>query len=270
MQKTRKQILGLLLLTMTMPVSAAPDVSDPATAVEAWVRLKGDSDGKLTYEWVSGTAYGIPFDAIGEPLFRIESVTIRQFRRQGRARYIEKTFSCRLYRHTSSGAFIDRWLNPYTQEIVDLKPSCGAGPTVTYSPETVELVSDIAFTSSALDRPMQLHLTESIDHYIIRRNAHSEFRASPQASPRRENSEDTFTVAKAVANDTGRSHWLPTYHWSSVTEWMRSLNMQDQPGRMLWSIDGRNYLAVDELPKDFRLAVDQLQPGVLQHHFQWE
>ncbi len=260
--------LGVLLLAVTTPVSAL-DVGDPAAAVEAWVRLKGDSAGKLTYEWVSGTAYGMPSDAVGRPLFRIESVTIRQFKRHGPARYTEQTFSCRLYRDMASNAFIDRWHNPYTDVVVDLKPGCGAGPTVSYSPEIVELVSDLPFTSSALDRPMGLQLVEIGEHYIIRRNAHSEFKLSPEVPPRRETSEDTFLVLAKVANDTSRSHWLPNYHWSSVTEWMRILNMSHQPGRMLWSIDGKNYLRAEALPEDFRLAVEVLQPGALQHAFQW-
>lgn len=269
MPTRHRAVLGLFFLTIAMPVGAL-DLNDPTTAIETWVRLKGDSGGKLTYEWVSGTAYGIPFDSPGQPLFRLESVTIRQFQRQGPGRYTEQTFSCRLYRDTASNAFIDRWLNPYTQVEIDLKPGCGVGPTVIYSPETVELASDIPFTSSALDGPMQLHVVESGDNYIIRRDAHSEFTASPEAAPRRETSEDTFTVPKTIVSDNRSSHWLPNYHWSAVTEWMRSLKIQDRPGRMLWSIDGRNYLHSDELPKDFRLAVDELQPGALQHSFQWE
>ena len=56
------------------------DLSDPTQAVEAWVKLKGDSTEAITYEWMRGTVYGIPDDARSDTLFGIESVTIRQFR----------------------------------------------------------------------------------------------------------------------------------------------------------------------------------------------
>ena len=267
-----RKVCYAVLLSFVMPLQAHAELAlnDPTAAVEAWVRLKGDSEGKVTYEWVSGFAYGIPFESASRALFRIESVTIRQFRKKAPGHYTEQTYSCRLYRDVADEAFIDRWLNPYSRETVDLKPGCGAGPTIRYSPDSVDLVSDIPFTSTALGRPMQLHVVDAGDHYIIRRQAHSVFTASPDAAPRRETSEDTFTVAANVVNDKQRTHWLPTYHWSSVTHWMRSLGMPENTGRMLWSIDGRNFLSIDALPQDFRQAVEARQPGALAHRFQWE
>ena len=64
---------------LAAPIAAVelPDLSDPRTAMETWLRLKGDIAGGLTYEWATGTAYGIPQDADGVALFSIESVTIR-------------------------------------------------------------------------------------------------------------------------------------------------------------------------------------------------
>jgi hypothetical protein len=45
---------------------------------------------------------------------------------------------------------------------------------------------------------------------------------------------------------------------------MADLAMGDRPGRMLWSIFGRNYRSADELPADFRSALLQRIPDALQ------
>jgi hypothetical protein len=86
----------------------------PAAAVEACVRLKGDTTGRATYEWVRGAAHALPDDARSLPLFRFESVTVRRFLPQGSGRWREVNYACRLYRDHASGAVIDRMTNPLT------------------------------------------------------------------------------------------------------------------------------------------------------------
>jgi len=261
---------ALPLFALAAWAGPALDLSEPTQAVEAWVRLKGDSDGALTYEWMTGTAYAIPEDGPSTPLFDIESVTLRQFQRRGAGHYAEQTFACRLYRQPSTRAFIQRWNNPYTRENIDLKPGCRSGVTVVYSPAGATLDSDIAFDSTALGTPMQLRVVDAGNHLIVRREAHSEYQLSPAAAPRRETAIDTFKLARSYLTDTKRSHWLPQYQWTSVTQWMTLLNMGNRPGRMLWSINGRNYLHAEELPSDFRQAVERLAPGSLAHRFDWD
>jgi hypothetical protein len=108
-------ILALLsVLPVTAMRSAELDLSAPAAAIETWVRLKGDTAGRVTYEWVTGVAYGAPAGAPCRPLFGIESVTVRQVRSVGEAGYEEQNYVCRLYRDAATGAYIDRFLNPFT------------------------------------------------------------------------------------------------------------------------------------------------------------
>ena len=64
----------------------AVDLSDPAQAMETWIRLKGDTGGEVTYEWMTGTAYGVPDNESSRALFHIESVTVRQTKRRARHR----------------------------------------------------------------------------------------------------------------------------------------------------------------------------------------
>jgi hypothetical protein len=248
----RRHTLLLALLLGGVAVSSRADQVRRLTgaeAVEAWVRLKGDAGGATTYEWVSGTAFGMPADGPAVELFRMESVTVRRFEKVGAASYIERNYACRLYRDAQSGEFVDHFRNPLTGRDVVLTSRCSAAPAVRYTADTVELLSDMKFESSALGGPMQLEQLTMGDVVVIRRN---------------ELSVDSFVTTPRALADKKLRMLSPAYHWEAVGGWMTDLAMGNQPGRMLWSIFGRNYRSAEELPADFRSALLQRIPDALQ------
>jgi hypothetical protein len=255
--------LAVLLLAAGGPAPVPAAALPPAEAVAAWVRLKGDATGRVTYEWVSGSAHALPDDARSQPLFRFESVTVRRFVPQGPGNWREVNYACRLYRDFATGAVIDRMVNPLTGREVALPARCAAGPTLLYSPERVVLERDIGFRSSALDVPMRLDLTDLGDRVVLRREAHSEYRSAATGQLRRETSVDVFTVDARAFRNARIANLRADYHWNSVTQWMTDLGMGDRPGRMLWSIDGRKFERADQLPQEFRAALLAAVPDAL-------
>lgn len=235
-----------------------------ADAVTTWVRLKGDAGGATTYEWVSGTAFGVPADGPSVLLFRMESVTVRRFERIGPASFVEKNYACRLYRDAATGAFIDKFANPLTGREVALTSRCSAAPMTRYTPEKVELLSDLKFDSSALGVPMQLELLTMGDVAVVRRHVRTQFVSPATGELRRELSVDSFTTTPRALANKRLGMLAPAYHWESVGGWMADLGLADRPGRMLWSIFGRNFRTAAELPADFRTALLQRVPDALQ------
>lgn len=261
----KRALLLALLLGGLAPASRADQVSrlSGAEAVEAWVRLKGDATGATTFEWVSGSAFGIPADGAAVLLFRMESVTVRRFQKTGPASYLEKNYSCRLYRDAHSGEFIDQFRNPLNGREIALTSRCSPAPAVRYTPDKVELLSDMKFESTALGGPMQLEKLSLGDVTVIRRNVRAQFVSPSTGELRRELSVDSFTTTARALADRKLSMLAPAYHWEAVGGWMADLAMGDRPGRMLWSIFGRNYRSADELPADFRQALLQRVPDAL-------
>ena len=256
---------------LAAPPAAAelPDLSDPGTSMETWLRLKGDIAGGVTYEWASGTAYGVPQDADGVALFSIESVTIRQFRQLEEDLYEERTISCRLYKDADSGAYIDEFVNPLTGKRTELRIPCGPGQPVRYSPERVALLVDVPWESSILDRPVTLELLRAGDQVIIRRRAFSAFTPAG-GKVRRELAVDTFALSAASLADTGITSLSPSYSWDAVRDWSGFLDMGDLPGHMYWSVIGRNFRRAEELPAEFRAELEERDPGALARKPDWE
>ncbi len=256
---------------LAAPTASAdlPDLFDPGTAMETWLRLKGDIAGGVTYEWASGTAYGVPQDADGVALFSIESVTIRQFRRLAEDTYEERTIACRLYKDAHSGAFIDEFINPLIGKRTVLRTPCGPGQPVRYSPESVALLVDVPWESSILDRPVSLELLRAGDQVVIRRRAFSAFTPAG-GNVRRELSVDTFTLPAASLADPGITSLSPSYSWDAVRDWSGFLDMGDLPGHMYWSVVGRKFRRAEELPAAFRAALEIRYPGALERTPDWQ
>lgn len=243
-------------------------IDDPLDAVETWIRLKGDAAGGVTYEWMRGTAYGVPDGEPGVPLFDIESVTIRQIREVDTDRYVEQNYACRLYRDGATGAYIDRFTNPFNKRSTELAAACGPGPSLVLSAAGMSLLSDMQLTSTALDRPMELELIEAREEIIVRRSSSSEFVSPSSGERRRELSVDTFKLPRADF-DSDAAMLSPAYSWVSVTQWMTALGMGDFPGRMLWTVNGRNYADSSRLPAEFRQALAARFPDALAYTFDW-
>jgi hypothetical protein len=238
-------------------------VADPAEAVETWVRLKGDSAGAVTYEWVTGAAWGIPDGAMAQPLFRFESVTVRRFRKLGPAQYLEVSYACRLYRDFATGAFIDRLANPFTKGEARLETRCSPGPTVRYTPQKVALEPDIGFDSTALNVPMRLERVDMGERVAFRRDSRAQYTSRATGEQRRETSLDSFVVDAAALANPALSSLPAAYQWTSVTQWMTDLGAGMPPGRMLWSINGRKFDRPGDLPADFRAALEKAVPDAL-------
>ncbi len=251
-------LVGALLLG-SAPAAAA----DPAANVETWVRLKGDATGALTYEWVSGSAQGLPDDAIAQPLFGIESVTVRRFLRIGTSQYIEQTYSCRLYRDLATGEYIDRFTNPFTGREVKFAIRCGAGLALRYTPQRVMLLQWRDLRSTAFDAPLQMERINTGELVVLRRESRSEFRRDANSPWRRESSVDSFIVKAEDLANPQITNLAASYQWTSVAPWMTELDMGARRGVMLWFVSGRKFSSAADLPAGFLKALDRLVPGAL-------
>ena len=252
-----------------MQAAELPDLSDPGTAMETWLRLKGDIAGGVTYEWATGTAYGVPQNAEGVALFSIESVTVREIRSLEDDLYEERTIACRLYKDANSGAFIDDFVNPLNGRRTQLKTPCGPGQPVRYSSERVALLVNMPWESSILGRPVSLELLRAGDEVIVRRRALSAFTASG-GKVRRELAVDTFALPAAALADPGITSLSASYSWDAVRDWSGFLDMGDIPGHMYWSVVGRKFRHAEELPAEFRTALKERHPGALELTPDWE
>jgi hypothetical protein len=271
-----RYIGGLVLPAVALLVTAFPAMLHSQSpmqlvgdeAVVTWLKLKGDLSGQLTYEWVRGSATGITADALSTPLFQIESVTIRNVQRLDSGGWREQTYACRLYRDITSGDFVDEFQNPYTGKTVALQAKCSPGPDINYKDGIATLPGFDGFNSSAVGTPMTLTMQKAGDQTVFQRQARSAFGQGDPRSKRYETALDTFVVPTVDSADDARSSLKAAYNWTSVTQWMGILGMGDRAGHMLWNVNGYKFATPQELPVEFRMALEREVPGALEYAFE--
>ena len=257
------------LAIATPSLSSEVDLSNPSQAIETWIRLKSDLSGRKTFEWMTGMVYGVPDDKESQPLFMVESVTVRQTRKQPDGSFEERNFACRLYKDHESGAFIDQFENPFTGKTVEFNVSCNSGIPLRLSADGLEIPSDVPYESTALNVPMKLQKIAAGDHIILRHDAHATFVVPGTGEVRREMSIDTFKLDEDDLNDPKITALFPAYSWVSNTRWMSIFGMQDDQGHMIWDLHGQKFLEVEDLPPAFRAALNSLEAGILEKPIDW-
>jgi len=213
--------------------------------------------------------YGVPDDSQSRPLFMVESVTVRETRKQPDGTFEERNFACRLYKDHDSGAFINQFENPFTGETVEFNVRCNPGIPLRLSAGGLKIPEDVPYESSALNVPMELQMIAAADHIILRHDAHATFVVPGTGEIRREMSIDTFKLDEDDLNDPNLTALFPAYSWVSNTKWMSIFGMQDDPGHMIWDLHGQKFLDAKDLPPAFRAALDDLEAGILEKPIDW-
>ena len=248
------------------PAFAAPGASnsrfaDPAYNIEAWVRVDGDTSGRVFYRKSRMVAYGVPRGSFSAPLFGMIGVTKKAYRRMEGGGYESRWEGCGLYADPETWELIDSFENPYTGETITLKPTCtlisGARLTVE---DGFSMIASFAMESSIFGRPYVLDWNVVGDTAFMRREAHTEWQEPSSGKVKYEMTIDSAAIPVAQLDDPAvTSIDVPLAH-TLVTEWMTMLMMGDAPGSMLWRADITKHFDASEIPEHVRAALEDERP----------
>ena len=100
---------------------AAPlfDLDDPAQALDALVKMRGDLDGSEVAFYWTGSVWGMVPGEGNRALFAYDGFSAARFERSEAGwRMLNREVG--VYRDLASGAILDRWLNPYLGREVEV------------------------------------------------------------------------------------------------------------------------------------------------------
>ncbi|WP_446831299.1 DUF1838 family protein [Candidatus Foliamicus sp.] len=245
-------------------VGAAPDsdrFDDPAYNIEAWVKLEGDTSGRVFYRLSRMLAYGVPKGSFSQPLFGMIGVTKKAYREMSGG-YEARWTGCGLYADPETWELIDSFENPYTGEVIPLKPMCSliSGARLTVE-DGLSSIAPFAMESTIFGRPYVLDWTVVGDTAFLQREAHTQWQEPSSGKLKHEMTIDSAAVPLAQLDDPAvTSIDMPMAH-TLVTEWMTMLKMGDAPGSMLWRADITKHFDAAEIPEHIRAALEKERPG---------
>ncbi|MFT5073250.1 MAG: hypothetical protein ACI8YB_000691 [Patiriisocius sp.] len=118
------------------PVTAYElDLNDPATNLQAFVKLTGSLDSEPVYDIVRGSVYGLVAGQAAVPLFKTVGAGSSIYSCRSALEYRAQTRYIGMFLDWETEEPLDKWNNPYTGETCDV-------PVTRYGPGEVRILGD--------------------------------------------------------------------------------------------------------------------------------
>lgn len=231
---------------------------DPTFAMRTLAKLQGDISGRTVYAFSSGQVFGLrsgqglEIADYGHRLYGYEGCSVRRSRVRADGKIETQSRSWLFYKDVETGAFLDRFTNPYTGKTL-VVPDFRAGISgEILGPNGLELKANFGMKSSVFGKPVQLEAVHIGDRTIVTRHGFTQWTPAGTAVPRTEFTMDSWACRTADLSNEKLSAIPSTYAWTSQTEWQTWLEMpKDVVGSLIWRAEGGNVYSIDQLPQNF-------------------
>jgi hypothetical protein len=239
------------------PPKGGYDLADPLQSLEAMLRLQGRLDGRDAPWWYFGRIYGLLPGQAPVPLFRFEGLEIMRLTRTPAGEYAATGATTSFFQDWRTREVMTRFANPISGRTNDVRPNLiggkPGGVAAYYSTRGVRpgMVAPDAWQPDGLDLTWTWH-----DDSVWLSHDRSYPPGLPQPM-----GESSCAKARSADLHDRRRDFVPTAFSSTYfAPYPAWLEMQGQPGYVIWHADGVKLESVAGLPADFRARVEQLFP----------
>lgn len=240
------------------------DLSKPEDNVYAIVKIQGDVGGKTTYSWGQGNIFGIKDGEMATPLLRYQSARLGRYFKQVDGSYIFKYRGLIFYQDFETGAFIDEFTNPYTDQTVAVKhykTSIGQFSYTTKGPKAAR-----AFTGNSgkpYGDPYILPWIKASNRIWVMLDERVEYERPSDKEWRRDNAILRYESNWDELNNPDLTAASATSSFQTHIDWFTWLNMKGETGGIMQGGMGQKFKSLDEFPSEFVEFAERKYPGSL-------
>jgi hypothetical protein len=263
------------------PQSAAPnrvavDLTDPKQSLEAFIKLTGDLDPtKETPGWFGGTVFGdTRRDRPLKPLIGIQGFGVVRTERMDDGSFRIFNRELAFYTDVKTGKFIDKWTNPYTKEVCDVKPihNMTVNAKLIVS-DKVGTAIEMDFDGTLMEVPLRLGWNNFGDKLFSTFEVHTAFPSelTPEEWPRESAGKvlriaEIFQRVASLADVENRDITSADYSgtWTRVGPWLPWMRQGQADGSLLFRTFMTKLESVDQLPPDLKAITEERLPEYFQ------
>jgi hypothetical protein len=239
------------------PGFARLDLNDPGDALTGMLRMQGRLDNKDSPWWYFGRIYGLLPGQAPVPLVRYEGLEIMRLTKTPEGEYAATGVTTSFFMDWRTKAVLDVFANPVSGRTNQVKPNLIGGKpgaaAAFYSAKGVRP----GRLAAADWRPDGLHLSwDSYGDDIWLSND----RTYPPGLPQPMGESSVSRARRADLHDLERPFVPASFSSTYFAPWPAWMDMQGQPGHVVWHADGLKLESVDRLPAHFRRWMDQRHP----------
>lgn len=234
--------------------AGTPDLKDPAQALNALLRMQARLDGRDAPWWYFGRIYGLRPGEAPIPLVRFEGLEIPLLTPTGDGEYAATGVTTSFFLDWASKERLSTFTNPVTGRSNAVKPNLIGGvpgkPAAYYSVRGARP----GRVAAADWKPEGLRL--SFDFYGDTVWLSND-RSYPPGLPQPMGESSVSKARRADLFNPGLAFVPASFSSTYFAPWPAWMEMQGQPGFVVWHADGLKLPSVDELPPHFRSWMEQ-------------
>lgn len=261
-------LIGCAAQTHAIPPSRLLDFSKPEDNIYGLLKLMGDLSGKRTYYYQPGRVFVHEDGKLPQHIMNYTGATMREIRKIDEDTYVSQYSGWQLFRDAKTNAIIDKWGNPATGELKNVKHFEFKKSKQSFSVDGFKrpkgFTGDFVWFEKPFVMPWQVIEDqvwapfEQFSRYTNREGHRRYENAIHTYSGRLSDLQNTkLTSAPSTIASQSQS---PFYHW---------MGYGDKSGHLISTSLGTKSYERDIIPKAFQNAIETRYPGAFQTVFEW-
>jgi hypothetical protein len=270
----RSWLAGSLILGAGVGAESSSAISSAAVAVagsepDTWrsdeqlrnlVRMQGSLLEEDVRWWFSGVIFGVRGEGeTPRPLVRFEGTEVYWFSHRGDDFQLGG-HTVTFFRDFETGEFLYEFINPYTGKREAVKPAVQGGNLgFAYTRQGIWPVRlDGTPLGEPVKKPLRVQWHEMGPHIWLQHQT-----VYPPGMPAMHGQRQTIFAQRDALRDP-RQNSVPA-SFSSVVfmNWLKWMDMKDQPGHVIWHASGVKLQSMDQLPRAYRDRAEKEYPDRL-------
>lgn len=225
-----------------------PEFTDPAVNLRQMVRMQGSLREEDVPWWFTGMIFGVRGEAeTPRPLVRFEGLEVYWFQHTSTG-YQLGGHTVTFFRDVETREFIQEFRNPYTGKVNSVRPAVQGGNLgFSYSTDGIWPVKlDGTPFTEPRRAPFRGQWHAAGEHVWMQHQT-----IYPPGMPPMHGQRQTMFARRSDLLDS-RVDALPATFASTVfMGWLKWMEMNDEPGHVIWHASGAKLKRIEDLPRDY-------------------
>lgn len=253
------------LPTLGTAAGETPPALTPDETLDAWMRLACAHDDRLVIWWMEGTRYGV-VDSRAKALYGMQVGIFQRFFRQPDGYWKLAMFELTYYTDLKTGRLLERWSNPYTGEMNDVR-HVRLGPEIRHMTRDGQLANPANKAMQSMLRDYSTSLGPAIvngGRIWIPTSVEAIIGfPKPTAPDIRLSIYTTASGSLADARNPDIASAPCTLAFQNILKWEPWMNMGDHRGTMMSRAAGQKLSALEQLPATYLEMARAVHPFLI-------
>lgn len=278
--------LGSVLPMLTASAMAAPmatatgagfNPADPMQNAEVLARMNLGIGPLTNYGWFKGRVFAVMGDdQVIQPIFDLEGFGANRMISLGNARYQSLHREVGYYKDLRSGAILESWKNPFTDEMVKVSHIHNDPVNAIIGPTIEAKLGEGMVTEFPLVLPWTMMGDLAMTSFDV--NTRWKNVLDPKEWPRESAGGEYVRVSEYLqffAKRADLDNWralerIPTHgSWQRLGTWLPWMLMGNRPGHLFYRSHTKVLTSADELPNDIRAYTEKNFPIFMEAPEKW-